>query len=119
ILAPRLNALGRLDRAIRGVELLLSDSDEDALGLARVCEELNRDRQEMDRKILDEAMRRVERLDLDKTYGIVLADASWHAGVIGIVASRLVEQVSRPVFLIAVQDGIGKGSGRSIPAFDL
>jgi single-stranded-DNA-specific exonuclease len=119
ILAPRLNALGRLDKAIRGVELLLSDSDEEALGLARVCEELNRERQEMDRKILDEAMKRVERLDLDATYGIVLADPSWHSGVIGIVASRIVEQVSRPTFLIALQDGVGKGSGRSIPAFDL
>ena len=119
ILAPRLNALGRLDRAIRGVELLLSDSDEEALGLARVCEELNRERQEMDRRILEEAMRRVELLDLDNTYGIVLADASWHAGVIGIVASRVVEQTSRPTFLIALQDGVGKGSGRSISAFDL
>ena len=119
ILAPRLNALGRLDRAIRGVELLLSDSDDEALGLARVCEELNRERQEMDRRILDEAMRRVELLDLDATYGIVLADPSWHAGVIGIVASRVVELTSRPTFLISLQDGIGKGSGRSIPAFDL
>ncbi len=119
ILAPRLNALGRLDRAIRGVELLLSDRDEEALGLARACEELNRDRQEMDRRILDEAMRRVEGMDLDATYGIVLADEGWHSGVIGIVASRIVEQTSRPTFLIALQDGVGKGSGRSIPAFDL
>ena len=119
ILAPRLNALGRLDRAIRGVELMLTDRDDEALGLARVCEELNRERQEMDRRILDEAMRRVELLDLDATYGIVLADQSWHSGVIGIVASRVVEQTSRPTFLIALQDGVGKGSGRSIPAFDL
>jgi single-stranded-DNA-specific exonuclease len=119
ILAPRLNALGRLYRAIRGVELLLTDRDDEALGLARVCEEFNRERQEMDKRILDEAMRRVERLDLDSTYGIVLADQSWHAGVIGIVASRVVEQTSRPAFLIALQDGVGKGSGRSIPAFDL
>ena len=64
-------------------------------------------------------MRRVERLDLDATYGIVLADQSWHAGVIGIVASRVVEMTTRPTFLIALQDGMGKGSGRSIPAFDL
>jgi single-stranded-DNA-specific exonuclease len=119
ILAPRLNALGRLDRAIRGVELLLSDRDDEALGIARICEELNRERQEMDKRILDEATRRVERLDLDSTFGIVLADQTWHAGVIGIVASRLVELTSRPTFLIAVQDGIGKGSGRSIPAYDL
>ena len=119
ILAPRLNALGRLDRAIRGVELLLTDRDDEALGLARTCEELNRERQELDRRILDDAMRRVERLDLDRTFGIVLADASWHPGVIGIVASRVVEQTARPTFLIALQDGLGRGSGRSIPAFDL
>jgi single-stranded-DNA-specific exonuclease len=119
ILAPRLNALGRLGRAIHGVELLLADRDDEALDLARRCEELNRERQEMDRRILDEVMRRVERIDLDTTYGIVLADPSWHPGVIGIVASRVVEQTSRPTFLIALQDGVGKGSGRSIPAFDL
>ncbi len=119
ILAPRLNALGRLDRAIRGVQLLLTEREDDALALARLCEEKNRERQDMDRRILDEAMQRVERLDLDETWGIVLSDADWHAGVIGIVASRIVEQTARPVFLIAVQDGVGKGSGRSIPAFDL
>jgi single-stranded-DNA-specific exonuclease len=119
ILAPRLNALGRLDRAIRGVELLLAESDTAALGIARECEERNRERQEIDKRILDDAMRRVDRLDLDATWGIVLADTDWHAGVIGIVASRVVELTSRPAFLIAVQDGIGKGSGRSIPAFDL
>jgi len=119
ILAPRLNALGRLDRAILGVELLLAERDDEAMAIARVCEEKNRDRQELDRRILDEAVGRVERLDLDETWGIVLADASWHSGVIGIVASRLVELTARPVFLIAIQDGIGKGSGRSIPSFDL
>ena len=119
ILAPRLNALGRLDRAILGVELLLAERDDEAMAIARVCEEKNRDRQELDRRILDETVGRVERLDLDETWGIVLSDTSWHPGVIGIVASRLVELTARPVFLIAVQDGIGKGSGRSIPPFDL
>jgi single-stranded-DNA-specific exonuclease len=119
ILAPRLNALGRLDHALRGVELLLAEREDEALALARLCEERNRERQEMDRRILDEAMRRVADLDLDATYGIVLADEGWHPGVIGIVASRVVEQTARPVFLIAVQDGVGRGSGRSIPPFDL
>ncbi len=119
ILAPRLNALGRLDRAIRGVELLLADTDDAANAIARHCEEMNRERQEMDRRMLEDVMRRVDALDLDATWGIVLSDASWHAGVIGIVASRVVEQTARPVFLIAVKDGVGKGSGRSIAAFDL
>ena len=119
ILAPRLNALGRLDTALLGVELLLAEREEEANRIARHCEERNRERQEMDRRILDEAIARVERMDLDATYGIVLSDERWHAGVIGIVASRIVEQTARPVFMIAVKDGIGKGSGRSIGAFDL
>ena len=119
ILAPRLNALGRLDRAIRGVELLLADRDDEALAIARRCEELNRERQELDRRTLDEAMRQVDALDLDATWGLVLTSEAWHPGVIGIVASRVVELTARPTFLIAVHEGIGKGSGRSIPAFDL
>ena len=119
ILAPRLNALGRLDRALRGVDLLLAERDDEANAIARFCEEKNRERQEMDRQTLDAVERRIDALDLDATYGIVLADEAWHPGVIGIVASRVVEQTARPVFLIAVQGGVGKGSGRSIPAFDL
>jgi single-stranded-DNA-specific exonuclease len=119
ILAPRLNALGRMDRALLGVDLLLAERDEDALAIARHCEERNRERQELDRAILEAVMRRVDALDLDDTWAIALADEAWHPGVIGIVASRVVEQTGRPTFLVAVQDGVGKGSGRSIPAFDL
>ena len=119
ILAPRLNALGRMDRAIMGVELLLAETDDAALAIARHCEERNRERQELDRAMLDDVMRRVDALDLDATWAIALADERWHAGVIGIVASRVVEQTARPAFLVAVKDGVGKGSGRSIPAFDL
>ncbi|MEX2181667.1 MAG: single-stranded-DNA-specific exonuclease RecJ [Gemmatimonadaceae bacterium] len=118
-LAPRLNALGRLGSALRGVELLLADDAATANAIARECEELNERRQVMDRKILDEARRAVEALDLDATYGIVLHSPAWHAGVIGIVASRVVELTNRPTMLIAVNDGVGKGSGRSIPKFDL
>jgi single-stranded-DNA-specific exonuclease len=118
-LAPRLNALGRLDRAIRGVELLMAEDDATANGIARECEELNEKRQGMDRRILDEAMRRIDAMDLDATWGIVLDSTGWHPGVIGIVASRVVERTGRPAMMIAVQDGVGKGSGRSIGAFDL
>ncbi len=118
-LAPRLNALGRLRLAIRGVELLLAEDDATANRIARECEELNEMRQTMDRGILDEAMRRVDAMDLDTTWGIVLDSTGWHPGVIGIVASRVVERTGRPAMMIAVQDGLGKGSGRSIGAFDL
>ncbi|MBI3790696.1 MAG: single-stranded-DNA-specific exonuclease RecJ [Gemmatimonadetes bacterium] len=119
ILAPRLNAVGRLGAALRGVELLLCETEAEAHPIARELEELNRERQEMDRRTLEEARAMVAALDLDATYGLVLAGEGWHAGVIGIVASRIVEDTGRPALLIALENGQGKGSGRSIPAFDL
>ena len=119
ILAPRLNAVGRLGHAIRGVELLMARTDSEANGIARELEELNRRRQEIDRGTLVRAREMVEQLDLDQTFGVVLAHEGWHPGVIGIVASRIVEDIARPVVLIALNAGEGKGSGRSIPAFDL
>jgi single-stranded-DNA-specific exonuclease len=119
VLAPRLNAVGRLGHALRGVELLLADDEHTANAIARDLEEMNRERQRIDRETLAAAMKRVEALDLDDTYGIVLAEPGWHPGVIGIVASRIVEAVCRPTVLIALEDDLGKGSGRSIPAFDL
>ena len=119
ILAPRLNAVGRLGNAMRGVELLLTDDPGEANEIARELEELNQRRQSLDRTTLDEAMRLVDAIDLDQTYGLVIAKQGWHAGVIGIVASRIVEQVSRPVVMVALEGELGKGSGRSIHAFDL
>ena len=119
ILAPRLNAVGRLGHAMRGVELLLSTNEHDANGIARELEELNARRQEIDRGVLEQARKRVLDLDLDETLGIVLANDDWHPGVIGIVASRLVEEFGRPTILIGLAGDEGKGSGRSISRFDL
>jgi single-stranded-DNA-specific exonuclease len=119
ILAPRLNAAGRLGSALRGVELMLAASDAEANPIARELEELNARRQELDRGTLDRARAMVLQLDLATTYGIVLAEHGWHPGVIGIVASRLVEEFGRPTVLVALDGGEGKGSGRSISAFDL
>lgn len=119
ILAPRLNAAGRLGHAIRGVELLLTEDEHQANAIARELEELNYKRQEIDRWTLDQARERVQQLDLDNTFGIVLADESWHPGVIGIVASRLVEEFGRPTVLVAISGEVGKGSGRSIAKFNL
>ena len=119
ILAPRLNAVGRLGHALRGVELLMTEDEHEAHGIARELEELNRRRQELDRGTLRAASHLVDSLDLDSTYGIVLAGEGWHPGVIGIVASRLVEEVCRPVVLVAIDGEEGKGSGRSIAGFDL
>ena len=119
ILAPRLNAAGRIGHALRGVDLLTTTSEADANRIARDLEEMNRQRQDMDRRMQDEALRKVDAIDLDRHFGLVLADERWHAGVIGIVASRVVEETGRPTVLIALEGGQGKGSGRSVPAFDL
>ena len=119
ILAPRLNAVGRLGDPMRGVELLLAATEHEANSIARELEEKNVQRQEMDRRVLDEARSAVRAFDLDDTYGIVLAKDGWHPGVIGIVASRLVEEFGRPVVLIGLEGDEGKGSGRSISRFDL
>lgn len=119
ILAPRLNAVGRLGHALRGVELLMTEDDHEANSIARELEELNRRRQELDRATLREASHMIDALDLDSTYGIVLGGQGWHPGVIGIVASRLVEEVCRPVVMVALDGETGKGSGRSISGFDL
>jgi single-stranded-DNA-specific exonuclease len=119
IIGPRLNASGRLGHALRGVELLMADTEHDANVIARELEEMNARRQELDRATLDRARELADALDLPSTYGIVLAEEGWHPGVIGIVASRLVEEFGRPTILIALEGGEGKGSGRSISAFDL
>jgi len=119
ILAPRLNAVGRLGHALRGVELLLARTEHEANAIARELEELNRRRQDVDRGTHERARALVAQLDLDETYGIVLAEEGWHPGVIGIVASRLVEEFGRPTVLVAIENGEGKGSGRSISRFNL
>lgn len=119
VLAPRLNAAGRIGDAKLGLALLLAESESEANAIARQLEELNRDRQALDQAVLSDAMRQVDAYDLDSSYGFVLANHGWHAGVIGIVASRVVEQTGRPTVLVALEDSVGKGSGRSIPRFDL
>ena len=119
VLAPRLNAAGRIGSALRGVELLMAPDEQTANPIARELEELNAKRQDIDRATLVRARGLVEQLDLSSTYGIVLAEEGWHPGVIGIVASRIVEEFGRPTVLVALERGEGKGSGRSITAFDL
>src|SRR5207237_2655764 len=102
ILAPRLNAAGRLGHAIRGVELLLTENEHEANVIARELEELNHRRQEIDHTTLEQARERVLAMDLEEQYSLVLADDTWHPGVVGIVASRLVEAFGRPTVLIAL-----------------
>jgi single-stranded-DNA-specific exonuclease len=115
ILGPRLNAAGRIGTALRGVQLLMTDDEHEANAIARDLEDLNGQRQELDRATLADARDMVAEMDPDSTYGIVLAKEGWHPGVIGIVASRLVEEFGRPAILIALEGDTGKGSGRGIP----
>lgn len=118
-LGPRLNAVGRLDDAERGVRLLLENSDAAADLLAEELDRENRARQEIERQITVEA----EAMALERVRsgarGLVLSRGHWHPGVVGIVASRIVEKFHRPAVLIGVADGVGKGSGRSIEGFHL
>jgi single-stranded-DNA-specific exonuclease len=120
ILGPRLNAAGRIGDAGDGVRLLLTDDRTEASALARKLEGLNGERQALDQRMLDEALEQVEQYaDPAANAGLVLSGEGWHPGVVGIVASRIVERYGRPTFLIAFDGEIGKGSGRSISRFDL
>jgi single-stranded-DNA-specific exonuclease len=122
VLAPRINAVGRMGEALRGVRLLLTDDPAEATSIARVLEEENRARQEVEAATLREALAMLERdFDPEHTRGVVLASAGWHPGVIGIVASRIVERIHRPTVMIALdaEAGEGKGSARSVPGFHL
>jgi single-stranded-DNA-specific exonuclease len=118
-LAPRLNAAGRLGHALRAVELLLTDSQHEANLIARELEELNQRRQSLDRATLDDARAMAEPMVQTGAVGLVLAKEGWHPGVVGIVASRVVEEFSRPAILVAMEGESGKGSGRSFGEFDL
>ena len=120
-LAPRINAAGRLCHPRTALDLLLTDDPQEAEHLAAELERLNRDRQAVEDRILREALAQVGEWPeaARRRRGYVLAGEDWHRGVIGIVASRLVERFHRPVVLLAGGEEEWVGSGRSIPAFDL
>jgi single-stranded-DNA-specific exonuclease len=120
-LAPRLNAAGRMESAVPGVDLLLSVSPEECPVIAEDLDAANAERQAVERGILEQAIALVEAGNrYPDCRSIVLASAEWHQGVIGIVASRLAERYHRPTILIAIDEhGNAKGSGRSIPGFHL
>jgi single-stranded-DNA-specific exonuclease len=120
-LAPRINAAGRLGRPDVALELVLTGEEDAARSLAAELEELNRERQAVEERILREAVDAVETMPEPRRgrRGYVLWREDWHEGVIGIVASRLVERFRRPVVLITRSTDGWKGSGRSIPTFDL
>ncbi len=118
-LAPRINASGRLESADTAFRLLTTPSREEAARLASTLDAVNRERQSVEEAIWGEARRLCRQMDTNAVGALILASGEWHPGVIGIVASRIVEEFYRPTALISVKDGVGKGSARSIPGFDL
>jgi len=118
-LAPRINASGRLERADMAFRLLTTESPKEALTIASALDEVNKERQTVEGLIQEDARRLCREQDLASIGAFVLASPDWHPGVIGIVASRIVEEFYRPTALVCVRDGVGKGSARSIPGFDL
>jgi single-stranded-DNA-specific exonuclease len=120
VLAPRNNAVGRLGDAMRAVELLAAQDDATARKYAQILEEENRTRRKIDEDTFFHAQELVENyLDLENDAAIILHQEHWHPGVIGIVASRLVEKYYRPTIMLTTVNGIAKGSARSIAGFDI
>ena len=119
-LIPRINAAGRIASPMDAVYLLLADSIEEARPWAEKLDLHNRRRQAMEKDILNEILgQMMSNPDLEKMNALVFASEKWHPGVVGIVASRLVDQYGRPTFVISIKDGVGKGSGRSVSDFNI
>jgi len=120
VVAPRINAAGRIGDAAEALRLLLTDDPEEAHHLAERLEAINQDRRLEDRRTQEEAFRQLdETFDPTRDFGVLLAAEGWHPGVIGIVASRVVDRIHRPVVMVALDGTRGRGSARSIPRFHL
>ena len=119
--APRINACGRMGYANDALELLLSKNETEAQEKVSVLNKYNNERQEKEKIIFEDAIKQIETNHLDEEEAIVLGGEGWHHGVIGIVASKITDMYFKPCILVCFENGeeIGKGSGRSIPGFDL
>jgi single-stranded-DNA-specific exonuclease len=118
-LGPRINAAGRMDAAIKVVELLTTESPEVALRIAEELEEHNRERRNMEAVVLQLALEQADKVVQVRRYSLVLAGEGWHPGVLGIVASRIVERFHRPTVVLGLDSGQAKGSARSIRGFHM
>lgn len=119
-LGPRLNAAGRLDTAMHALEILLTENRGRAEELAAQLDEQNRERQTVQARTVGEALEQLQHdINLDRDFAVVLAREGWHPGVVGIVASRVLQEAYRPTIVIAVENGVGKGSCRSIEGFSM
>ncbi len=118
-IAPRINASGRMGKQEEALKLFLTDDQEIAKQITKRLNQYNLERQEKEKKIFEQAMEKLSIQNLEELNSIVLAGEDWHHGVIGIVASRITEKFFKPTILICIEGEEGKGSGRSIPGFDL
>jgi single-stranded-DNA-specific exonuclease len=118
-LGPRINAAGRMDAAIKVIELLTTKSAEVALRIAQELDENNRERRAMEAEVLKTALQQAEEVIQSRPYSLVLSGEGWHPGVLGIVASRVVERFHRPTIVLGFHAGEGKGSARSIRGFHM
>ena len=118
--APRINACGRMGKAEEALELFLSKDKNEVNELTNKLNEHNRKRQETEKAIFENALEKIKAEHLDENKAIIVGGENWHHGVIGIVSSKITEMYFKPSILLSFEeDGIGKGSGRSIPGFDL
>ncbi|MBR3512061.1 MAG: single-stranded-DNA-specific exonuclease RecJ [Clostridia bacterium] len=118
-IAPRINACGRMGFEDDAVKLFLTDDILEAEKLTKKLNEYNKQRQEIEKRILDEAILQIEKNHLEKNRAIIVGSEDWHHGVIGIVSSKITDMYFKPSILICFEGDIGNGSGRSIPGFDL
>jgi len=120
IIAPRINAAGRLKDANIVVELLTTTDETKAYEIAKKLNELNYNRQQIENSMLETALRKIKHeMDLKTEHVIVLGDSSWHVGIIGIIASRITEKFNKPSIIISIENEIGKGSARSIKGLNI
>ena len=117
-IAPRINACGRMGHEKDALKLFLTENIVEATSISKTLNEYNKQRQDTEKRIVEEVLAKIEKEEKDKSC-IVLADEKWHHGVIGIVASKVTEMYYKPSILICFEENEGKGSGRSVPGFDL
>ena len=118
-IAPRINACGRMGKQEEALKLFITDDKNEANEITKKLNEYNIQRQEKEKNIFEQAIKKLENNNVEELNSIVLAGENWHNGVIGIVASRLTEKYFKPTILICIEGDEGKGSGRSIPGIDL
>ena len=118
VIGPRLNAAGRMDHANAAFEAIIEEDPAEAKRLADILEQNNRDRQELTKKMLSEALKQIGKVDPDEASVLFAHDPSWSMGVVGLIASRVMDKYHKPVFILAELNGKIAGSGRSIEGFD-